>query len=804
MALPCGTGVVTAVDGAGRVRVPSPREERPCGQDEHSDRVHRRIARYTLDDRAPGPAPRVRVRLPLLLGVPVPWLVHAVLVARGVPGDARLLRLSLVAVSTVAVVAVLVRAFLSRAGRERAGWGALAAGLSGYAAGFALPLLPASKGVVGLAGLNLADCLSLALFPLTAVAVALLIPPHPSRRLVGLVDAGIVLAAATSAGLAWTAVQRAALLEGDARRLVYVLGYPVGAFTVLVVTVACLAAGGERWSARWSAAVSGLALMTVGELGYAERASSTGFAFGTPLDLLYLAGPVLLGLAATLPDAPDAGRRDAGGLHWPTALLPTAAVLTAVAILVLDHTHDLPLLAVGCAAGAGVLAAFRMVVALQQEVSLERSRHEALTDPATGLGNRRAVVRHLARVLADGASSGVLLLVDVEGLADLHAGLGADVADAAARRLAKRLGAVHPRGNVGRLREAQFALVLPTELRPDDLAALCGALEHGIDVDGTQVALRACVGQAAPDGATTPEQWLRQADAAVRSARAAGVHVATHGPELVREAADRLTLLSDLRHALAGDAAVGGSLRVHYQGKHRAADGVLVAAEALVRWEHPTGGMLPPARFLQVAEDAGLMPALTDFVLRTALQDLPAFRAVRPGWQTAVNLGQHDLDAGLPVRLADALAAAGLPASALRLEVTEDVVMRDAERMLAVLHDVAGLGIGLSLDDYGTGRASLAHLRQLPVDELKIDRSFVARLQDGQVDTLLVASTVQLAHALGLRPVAEGAEDHATVRALAGLGCDLVQGYALSRPLPRDDLLLLAVPERAEGLPASR
>ena len=476
---------MTAVDGAGRGRLPAPRDGRA---DERSDLVLQRVARYAgapavpdvarATDRHPvpacpapavalapvvpelavpepavpevaapevdGPDPHLergaalggRVRRALPLAVAVPWLVHAVLVASGLPGDARLLRLSLVAASVVAAAAVVVRAILSQAGRERAGWGALAAGLAGYAAGFALPLLPGSGDLVGLAGLNLADCLSLALFPLTAVAVALLTTPHPSRRLVGLVDAGIVLAAATSSGLAWTAINRAALLEGDARRLVYVLGYPVGAFTVLVITVACLAAGGRRWSARWSAAVIGLALMTVGELGYAERASSTGFAFGTPLDLLYLAGPVLLGVASALPDAPDGGRRDSVGLHWPTALMPTAAVLTAVAILVLDHAQALPVTAVGCAAGAGVLAALRMVVALQQEVSLERSRHEALTDPATGLGNRRAVVRHLAQVLADDVPGGVLLLVDVDGLSDIHAGLGAEVADAAARTLA--------------------------------------------------------------------------------------------------------------------------------------------------------------------------------------------------------------------------------------------------------------------------------------------------------------------------------------------------------------------------------
>ena len=731
-----------------------------------------------------------------LLALSVPWFVHGVLVVGAGPTDALLVRLSLVAVSGLAAVAVLLRAAVSTAGRTRAGWGALGAGLAGYTAGFALPLLPTTRDLVGPAGLNLADCLSLALFPLTAIAVALLTTGHPGRRLTGVVDAGIVLAAATAAALAWTALTRAELLEGDVRQLVYVLGYPVGAFTVLVVAVSCLAAGGQRWSARWSVVVGGLAVMTVGELGYADRAASGTFAFGTTLDLVYLAGPVLLGGAAWLPAVPATEQLDTRVLHWPTALLPSAAVLAAVALLVLDHAHELPATAIGCAAVVGVLASLRMVVALQQEVSLERSRHEAMTDPATGAGNRRAVVRDLAGVLDGTAPPAVLVLVDVDGIADLHAGLGADVADAAARSLVGRLAAAHPQVRVGRLREAQFALLVPTALSPDALTALRGALEHGIDVDGLQVALRICLGQADGEGAGTPEQWLRQADAAARSARSAGLHVATHGPELVQEAADRLTLLSDLRHALDGDVTVGGTLLVHYQGKHRAGNGLLVAAEALLRWQHPTHGMLPPSRFLPLAEGAGLMPALTSFVLRTAVQDLPAFRAARPRWQTAVNLGEHDLDAGLPARVRLLLAEAGLPASALRLEVTEDVVMRDTDRTLRVLHDVAGLGIGLSLDDYGTGRASLAHLRQLPVDELKIDRSFVARLQDGRVDTLLVASTVQLAHALGLQTVAEGAEDHATVSALAALGCDLVQGYALSRPAPRDELLLLVVPDR--------
>ncbi len=213
-----------------------------------------------------------------------------------------------------------------------------------------------------------------------------------------------------------------------------------------------------------------------------------------------------------------------------------------------------------------------------------------------------------------------------------------------------------------------------------------------------------------------------------------------------------------------------------------------------MRWQHPTRGLVPPMAFLPAAEEAGLLPALTRRVLDLSLGQVAALRAYEPLLQVAVNVGAPDLmDPGFVAHVGDRLAAAGLPAQALRIEVTETVVMSDPERILQTLRDLRQLGVGVSLDDYGTGLASLSYLRSLPVDELKIDRSFVARMVEDPASALIVRSTVDLAHGLGLHVVAEGVEDEATLAALDAAGCDLVQGYLLGRPGPVEQLGLAAV-----------
>ncbi len=218
-------------------------------------------------------------------------------------------------------------------------------------------------------------------------------------------------------------------------------------------------------------------------------------------------------------------------------------------------------------------------------------------------------------------------------------------------------------------------------------------------------------------------------------------------------------------------------------------DGAPVGVEALVRWQHPERGLLPPAAFIDQAETSGLIRPLTLYVLERALFQLRAWEAAGHHLTVAVNLSAAGLlDARLPSDIQERLLAARVDPSRLVLEITENAVMSDPVRARAVLEQLASLGVELSLDDFGTGYSSLAHLRTLPVVELKIDRSFVGRMDDVEEDAAIVRSTVDLGRALGLRVVAEGVETAAALEHLVTMGCDLAQGYHLSRPKPPAEL----------------
>jgi EAL domain-containing protein (putative c-di-GMP-specific phosphodiesterase class I) len=259
---------------------------------------------------------------------------------------------------------------------------------------------------------------------------------------------------------------------------------------------------------------------------------------------------------------------------------------------------------------------------------------------------------------------------------------------------------------------------------------------------------------------------------------------------------DRLRTMEELRVALER-----GELEVHMQPqvglRDGGSDGEVLGVEALVRWQHPTRGLLSPAHLLPAAEQAGLMLPLADTVLELALA------AAARWWPhrrvpVSVNLSAANVnDLDLPAKVSRALARHGLPAEALTLELVEDTLMDDPERGRAVLGELRRLGVRTSIDDYGTGYSSLAYLRHLPADELKLDRSLTADVDADPRAAAIVKHTVALAHDLGLRLVAEGVEDDATGAALARLGCDVAQGFAIARPMPVDDFLFwLEAPRR--------
>jgi diguanylate cyclase len=312
------------------------------------------------------------------------------------------------------------------------------------------------------------------------------------------------------------------------------------------------------------------------------------------------------------------------------------------------------------------------------------------------------------------------------------------------------------------------------------------ALEPPFSVDGVTLRVNASIGISLfPEHGHEVSTLLRRADIAMYQAKAsrAGYYVYTPATDSLHEQ-NRLRTLEELRSAI-----LGRTLEVHYQPKLNATTLAVSGVEALVRWQHPTRGLLLPDAFLPLVEDSGLMQDLTDAVLELSLDQVRRWRDAGRQLSVAVNLSASSLvDADLPNRIWAALRARQLPADALELEITEDFLMADRVRAREILTELRRLGIRVAVDDFGTGYSSLAYLRELPIDELKLDRSFVQPMAEDPRAAAIVRSTISLAHSLGMRLVAEGVENEITAGHLALSGCDVSQGFFFSRALPPAEL----------------
>jgi len=312
------------------------------------------------------------------------------------------------------------------------------------------------------------------------------------------------------------------------------------------------------------------------------------------------------------------------------------------------------------------------------------------------------------------------------------------------------------------------------------------ALEEPFLMGGHPLEIEASTGIALfPEHGNDPVTLSQHADVAMYLAKQSPQRCAFYDARHDQSSSRRLTLLGDLRKAIAT-----GELCLYYQPKADLRTGLVKGVEALVRWQHPTLGFIPPDQFIPLAEQTGLITPLTHWVVETALRQCREWLDAGRELRVAVNLSVRNLhDAGLPEAIADLLAQYGVSPRLLCCEITESAVMVDAEQALHMLHRLFALGVRIAIDDYGTGSASLSYLKRLPADELKIDRAFVQHVTTDQADQAIVRSTVNLAHSLGIQVVAEGVEDQATWDLLASLTCDIAQGYYLSRPLPPTDLM---------------
>jgi len=432
-------------------------------------------------------------------------------------------------------------------------------------------------------------------------------------------------------------------------------------------------------------------------------------------------------------------------------------------------------------------------LAIIYDITIRKQHEETLTymslhDGLTRLPNRHALAKRMSALITEKTSFAVFYL-GLNRFRAINEVLGHAAGDRVLITVGKRIKALcGETGMAARIGGDMFAVLWPEIDAVEDIdriaLRLLGCMAKPLQLHGYCVDVDARLGIATfPAHGRKVEELLRRAEIAMHAAKQLQRNHVCYDSEMERYQAEHLTLASELRHAIAA-----GELLLHYQPKVDMRRRQLTGVEALVRWQHPEKGFMPPDLFIPMAEETGLIHDFTQWLMETAIQQAAHWHGQGLAFSTAINLAARNLsEADLPERLSKALRHHSLPPDRLVLEITETDMMADPERahdMLCRIHDI---GIALSIDDFGTGYSSLAYLKDLPVDELKVDQSFVHAMKHEESSSMIVNTTIQLAHNLGLTVTAEGVEDEDTWQQLAAMDCDRVQGFFISRPMPVDE-----------------
>ncbi|TQR85542.1 EAL domain-containing protein [Mycobacterium hodleri] len=702
------------------------------------------------------------------------------------------------------------RAARSTAGRKRLVWLSICIGLGGWLVGSFLwayfelvtdiPPFP-SVADLGYLVFPIGACIGLALYPVG----------HPGQSRTRLVLDGLIAAAALFQ-ISWVMVLRDTYEADDTSRFAFGLSLAYPVCDLVVITVAVLAQTRARAGQRRTLTflTLGVVVMALSDSAfvYLTAAGTYEDEIGRVVDVGYLVGLLVIAVAALL--AVDEPATEPSLVRVPSRLalwLPYVPVAVAAAVCTPTNLHEsgmAPLFLSTLVLVTAVLLRQFFVVRENRRL-LDLVAEQALRDPLTGLANRALFndrLSHAMQLHVRDRQPVAVLSLDLDDFKLVNDNLGHPAGDQLLVLAAQRiLGCVRAGDTVARVGGDEFAVLLEgkTEHSRQVARRLMASFDEQFVIDGHDLLLRPSIGLAVAtgdDATVSAEALLKHADLAMYSAkrsRTGGVH--TFDPEMTRTrpkgtgkvgnaGTSTVRLLGQLRNTI--DHA---GLSLVYQPKFGLRDGEFVGVEALVRWPHPERGLLGPDKFLPLVREYGLMRSLTDLVVERALEDVARWKANGVRVPVAVNMFAPSLcDLELPKRILRSLDERDLSPDLLTIEITEDLLLDDVDRTRQVLDSLRGRGTRVAIDDFGSGYSALGYLCELPIDEVKLDRQFIAPIVDDARAAAVVRAVVDLAHELGMTVVAEGVENDDTTTMLRDYGCDVAQGFHFSPPLAGAEL----------------
>jgi diguanylate cyclase (GGDEF)-like protein len=651
---------------------------------------------------------------------------------------------------------------------------------------------------------SVADAFYLIFYPLAYIGIVMFMRGEVRRLTTPNWLDGIVAglgAAAVCSAFAFHAIVHAA--GGDTLATATHLAYPIGDVLLLALAVGGTSILSGRRKAPWILLATGMGVNVIGDtfavFGSTSWVSNASQAMAWPIAMLLIS--MALWVRPRPPD-PLVEQKAAG------FVLPNLAAAAALALLFTGSLHHMSPVTVALATATLATVGLRLALSVRGMRSLSQERHrQAVTDELTGLGNRRHLFRVLDGFFTDCQEAETperalsFLFVDLNNFKEINDSFGHPAGDALLKQLGDRLqSALRNSDLLVRIGGDEFAVALidgDADYAVSVAERLTASLDEPFALDVVTTRISASIGIAmAPTDATDSAGLVWCADVAMYRAKLGTTPYALYASDL-DEGGNRLQLVEELRVAIDE-----GQLVLHYQPQLDLRSGEILAVEALLRWDHPQLGMVPPLKFLPLAEEAGLMRSITALVLEQALAQCSTWRHTGRYLAVSVNISATNLlDDGFADLVRRLLEKYLLPADALVLELTETSIISEFERSRLVIEELRSLGLVVSIDDFGAGFTSLAYLSNLAVGELKLDRTFIASLatRPSGRDFELVRSTIDLGHALGLRVVAEGIEDRETLDLLSAIGCDLAQGYFISRPKAANDLSFRSDPAAARA-----